>query len=554
MLAKSFPNSWFLPASMSEILFQYHRVHPSSWVYLSSLLMIGLFFKFNRFWSVRNLDLVTLILISPGLLLIQYGSEARRVHDLDVQAVTASIENGNPLPMFVERAISAEHLGYCWCFVLGGFWLFRLLLDPTMVRRPLLEPNLTTGGLAFISCSLYVFLIANVFTDQTSSFELPTALSGVDSSDVGDVKSNARDKIQNGESDARESDARESDAPESDAPESDDPDVDAERSGVISAGLATPKLHDQRPNGPGYSVVKLAIRNMEEKNRAVYVTAAKVVASLSHLAVVLGVVLIGYRQFDNMRAGIGVATLYLMMPYTAITTARMDHVLPAALLVWAVLSYRRPVWAGLFLGLAGGVVYYPFFLLPLWTSFYWRRGLGRFLASFGSIIMLLMVVQLIIARGDWQVFSGSLVDMFGIWLPRYQDLEGIWGLGWRPVYRLPILALFVAMSGTLAIWPAQKNLGTLISCSGAVMLATQFWHGYGGGIFVGWYLPLLLLTIFRPNLEDRFAVTVLGESWWYKRLARDGWFAQPRRRDQGKRDGQARRRDTRRKSESNEVR
>ena len=66
-----------------------------------------------------------------------------------------------------------------------------------------------------------------------------------------------------------------------------------------------------------------------------------------------------------------------------------------------------------------------------------------------------------------------------------------------------MLALFIGTSCTLAIWPAQKNLGTLISCSGAVMVATQFWHGFGGGLYMGWYLPLLLLTIFRPNLEDR---------------------------------------------------
>ena len=50
---------------MSEFLFQYVPVHPITWVYLSSLLMIGLFFKFGRFWSVRNLDLVLLILLVP---------------------------------------------------------------------------------------------------------------------------------------------------------------------------------------------------------------------------------------------------------------------------------------------------------------------------------------------------------------------------------------------------------------------------------------------------------------------------------------------------------
>ena len=36
--------------------------------------MIGLFFKFGRFWSVRNLDLVLLILVAPGLLLVHFGT------------------------------------------------------------------------------------------------------------------------------------------------------------------------------------------------------------------------------------------------------------------------------------------------------------------------------------------------------------------------------------------------------------------------------------------------------------------------------------------------
>jgi hypothetical protein len=49
------------------------------------------------------------------------------------------------------------------------------------------------------------------------------------------------------------------------------------------------------------------------------------------------------------------------------------------------------------------------------------------------------------------------------------------------------------------------------------MLGTQFWHIQGGGIYMAWYLPLLLLTVFRPNLEDRVAVATLGESWFAKR-------------------------------------
>ena len=107
-------------------------------------------------------------------------------------------------------------------------------------------------------------------------------------------------------------------------------------------------------------------------------TIAKIMAILAHLAIVTGIVLIGNRHFGNLRAGVGAATLYLILPYTAQMTGRVDHALPAALLLWAVLNYRKPVLAGIFIGLAGGLLYYPLFLLPLWFSFYWRRGAGRF--------------------------------------------------------------------------------------------------------------------------------------------------------------------------------
>jgi len=65
------------------------------------------------------------------------------------------------------------------------------------------------------------------------------------------------------------------------------------------------------------------------------------------------------------------------------------------------------------------------------------------------------------------------------------------------------------LSLSMALWPAQKNLGTLIGYSAAVMLGTQFWHAHSGGVAIAWYLPLLLLTIFRPNLEDRVATAVM---------------------------------------------
>src|SRR4051794_41813115 len=75
---------------MSEILFHYHKVNPTTWVYLSSLLMIGLFFQFNRFWSVRNLDLVLLILLAPGLLMVNQVPEGAEKGLVEIGAATSA--------------------------------------------------------------------------------------------------------------------------------------------------------------------------------------------------------------------------------------------------------------------------------------------------------------------------------------------------------------------------------------------------------------------------------------------------------------------------------
>ena len=90
--------------------------------------MIAVYFKFRRFWSVRNLDLVGLILFAPGLLMVLHGRQ----------------------------------LGYLWLFAVGGFFLLRMLVDSAMVRRPLLEPNLSASGLTFACAAMFVFLMSNV--------------------------------------------------------------------------------------------------------------------------------------------------------------------------------------------------------------------------------------------------------------------------------------------------------------------------------------------------------------------------------------------------------
>jgi hypothetical protein len=471
---------------MSEILFNYHKIDPATWVYLSSLLMIGLFFKFNRFWSVRNLDLVLLILLAPGLLMVteslQMSGEAGTVEAASAEAVTSDqASTSTTARVFNLSPGSLRYTGYLWLFAVSGVWLVRLLLDPTMVRRPLLEPNLTNGGLVFIGVALFAFLMANVLTSDLSPDDLAGA-KGAQNLRQGVDTTNDKNK-----------------------PE------------------------DYKRHGPGYYLLYTLpsiptspfIRPSIAQPEKAFEITAKLMAILSHLAVVAALVTIGYWHFENIRMGLGAAMLYLMLPYTAQMTGHVDHVLPAALLLWAIVLYRRPAMAGFFLGLAIAVFYYPLFLLPLWISFYWQRGLARFLSG-GGVAIAIMIASLVFVSKDLESFWHKFQPMFALWIPKTDGLGGIWGLGWDPWYRLPVIAGCGALAGGLAIWPAHKNLGTLLSCSAAMMVAVQFWHGYGvgGGMYMAWYLPLLLMTVFRPNLEDRVALTVLGEGWFTKRRAR----------------------------------
>ncbi len=408
---------------MREILFEF-QLSPTTWAYVSALMTIGIYFKFHRFWSIRNLDLVALIAFSPGLLLIFHGLIK------DTQVLVQG--------------------GYVWLFGVSGFFLIRLLLDPVMVRRPLLEPNLSASGLTFTGASLLVFLMANVIMNPQERLEYQLA---------------------------------------------EHPIVSEATPGYLPL-LKLASVSEK-------TVTDVDKTNAEAYRRAlIMLTLARAMAILAHLVLLSGIVLVGYRHFGNIHIGVAATSLYLLLFYSSQMTGRLDHVIPAALLVWAVAMYRRPIVSGLFLGLAAALIYYPLFLLPLWCSFYWHRGLIRFSVAVAAVLV--GMVLLLLPLGGMAQFPEAVRHMFGLVGFAARHASGFWAQH-APVFRIPVAAAFVALCVSLALWPAQKNLGTLLSCSAAVMLGSQFWHVPQGGLYMAWYLPLLILTVFRPNLEDRMA-------------------------------------------------
>ncbi len=107
-------------------------ISPEIWLFLSLLGCLTLYFKFSRFWSVRNLDLLLLFVLAPGLMsLVGNGSKGNQ-----------------------------PWLPFALLFIGSGLLHFRCVIDLGLTRRPLLEPNLNAAGLACLSVGILGLLLA----------------------------------------------------------------------------------------------------------------------------------------------------------------------------------------------------------------------------------------------------------------------------------------------------------------------------------------------------------------------------------------------------------
>jgi hypothetical protein len=458
--------------TLASIFSDFNLPNATTWFYFSLLLAIALFFKFTRLLSVRNWDVVTLFLLAPGLLLIQeaHALQAVRMARTVAAAGQVLLPGASPLGgaaglvgASAPMQAGPERLawfGFLWLLCGSAYLLLRCLLDLTVVRRPALAPNLNLSGLLALGLALLVCLTA-------VALRKPFGAQGP----VG-KRSAAVKEIQR---------------------------------------LPEDLLHQEMPAG--------------ENNATTEFWVERTSAILCHLAIVIALVFIGWRHFQDAHAGVAAATFYLLLPYTAYHVEQVHHVLPTALLLWAIASYRRPCLAGLWLGLAAGTGYFPVFLFPAWISFYWGRGAARFAGSFllTGGLCLAVIGGILWAEGDLALRIQSTLSLsdWQPWIQPSLETTGFWtGVRWAWAYRMPVFVAYVAFVATTLFWPRPKNLAHLIALSAAVVIGIQFWFADQGGVYLLWYLPLLLLLVFRPNLVDREALPLPGDKDWLARLRR----------------------------------
>jgi hypothetical protein len=228
-------------------------------------------------------------------------------------------------------------------------------------------------------------------------------------------------------------------------------------------------------------------------------------AILAHLAVIAGLIALGYYHMGDLHLGLAMATLYLLLPCTTFEIGRVNHVLPSALIVWAFVAYRRVIVAGALLGLACSTLFFPVFLLPLWTVFYGGKGWGKFVLAVGGVSVV-MIGCLWALTGPTGVLPGTGLGFFDWTKLRFGDTEatGFWSI-FPAAYRIPAFVTFLTMVVGLTIWPRHKDLATMMAGSAAIVIGTQLWYPQQGSVYVLWYLPMLLMVVFRPPLHHSMA-------------------------------------------------
>src|SRR5262245_55114048 len=426
-----------------------YSLNDPTWFYLSFLLILAVYFKFSRFWSVRNLDLVLLLLISPGLLLVRDGAD------------TAAV-------------------GYGWLFLVTALLLVRALSDGLITRRPRLEQNMNGAGMVFLCAATFLFLTTKLLTEDPSE------------STVASLR-RANELIKGTPVASQETTGAESVGKEK------------EISAVVPAGPGTSLV----AGGVGQisKVVTTGNSGATALRTDPDVVTARLIAILSHLAVIVGLTRVGRHLFGDPDVGVAMATLYMLLPCTAYDVGKINHVLPAAFVVWAIWAYRRPFVSGALLGLACAMMFFPIFLLPLWAAFYGRRGGLRF-GTAVALTTAVIVSCLMLLSNDSQIVARALLG----YVPLNELLSSASTPGWwgfhELAYVVPVFVTYLVMLVALTIWPRRKSLAHVIPSSAAIIIGTQFWYQDKGGVYVLWYLPLLLLVIFRPLMTNHFAPEV----------------------------------------------
>jgi hypothetical protein len=214
--------------------------------------------------------------------------------------------------------------------------------------------------------------------------------------------------------------------------------------------------------------------------------------------------------------GLAVVFIYAISPYivgmvSELGLERASHIAGMPFILFALLLLHRPAIAGLLLGIATGMLYYPMFLVPLWFGYLWRRNGIRngvvFLGTYAAvgIICIIMLISMVQPIDESESPLGAFIDdtisqqqfkagygnsPLSFW-GQYPEFA-VWG---KPTAGV----LYCIFCLLLAFYPYGVRFEQMIAMTAAVLVGTQLVLSFGGGTYIGFYLATVMLVLFGFN-------------------------------------------------------
>lgn len=413
------------------------------WGILSLPIIFALFFRFGRVWSVRNLDLVLLLAIAVGTTLGPEGEFNRTA----------------------------------WLITVTVLLLVRLLCDSLFRRRPRIDANLNPPGLAVLGATGFGLMVAATFAG------LPGTDSSFSGSSLGGQSTN--NNLQVDGADAANGNTKKTTPP---------------TTAIIKQPLET--LTKQvaenvqlESSGSGTSP---ETKNEADKSGGI---ASKILVVIGHLSVIVALIFLGAITFSEPKSGAAMAALYCLLPCTVMVPRSIEYILPSALILWAFAAHRRPIVAGVLLGLACGTHMFPFVLIPIWLIYYGRKNGIRFSGAFLVTIAVLFGSFAIVSTDAKSFLAASLgsVEVGSFWVLDGQ-FSG-WSLQGGSLALFSTVFSLVALLIGLSFWPRKKTLEHLLAHSATIVVAVFLWYSYRTDWFLPGVLPFLILIAYRPMIS-----------------------------------------------------
>jgi hypothetical protein len=223
------------------------------------------------------------------------------------------------------------------------------------------------------------------------------------------------------------------------------------------------------------------------------------------LAAVLGLIVFARRMFGRSRGNrlaIVLAFGWLAYPYTDFALqSNSNDGLVAALIIWGLALFARPVLRGAMLALATAAKFAPLILAPLFATGVRGRSLPNlrpavvFSVAFAAVIALMLVEPLIDPglATFWDRTLGSQLDRsspFSIW----GQVEGI---DWL---QKGVFGMAALLACAVAFVPRRRTVIQVAALAAAVLISLQLAVDHWFYLYIPWFAGPLLIALSASGL------------------------------------------------------